>query len=412
MNLGGGSMTRGVAQGGGLVGSVTKPSLLRRADFKLSAPWVQPQSEVELKLAEIWQDVLRIDAIGAADDFFELGGDSFAATALAAEIEAVFGVRFAPGDIINFSTIAKQAQAVSQNTTSQIPSHLIVGSAEGSKPPAFVVHGSLGFSFFKQAFLDEVGEDRPIYLFQAPGLDGRTRPLGSVEEIANLYVSTIRAVQPRGPYNIVAMCAGSFIALEMCNMIEEFGGTVARLILLDPQSAASARLYSPEEKRPIGKTLRRVLKNSRSRLLFLRKRAFRFFGLGSSGDYAAEHFGQELVLRAKKLKRLRDNIQKRRSGEIDWGSPNERFYSPETMLEVAKQLDGALRTHVPRPYSGAATMLVTSDSREKMVGDGSFWRNHLGGIDYQVCESAHRDIFGANIVETAQFVRSALNSSS
>src|SRR6516164_10167121 len=88
--------------------------VLRRVDLGLATPWEEPQTEAELKLADIWQQVLGIDTVGAADDFFELGGDSFAATALAAEVEATFNVRFAPSDVINFSTIAKQARAVSE----------------------------------------------------------------------------------------------------------------------------------------------------------------------------------------------------------------------------------------------------------------------------------------------------------
>lgn len=89
-----------------------------------------------------------------------------------------------------------------------------------------MVHGGKGFAFFKSTFLDIVGEERSIYLFQAPGLDGRT-PLESVEEVvtlgdfATLYVDAMRTVQQSGPYHIAAMCAGSFIALEMCNQLEK-----------------------------------------------------------------------------------------------------------------------------------------------------------------------------------------------
>ena len=146
--------------------------LVRRADLGLSIPLEDPQSETEKKLAEIWQQALDIDKIGRLDDFFELGGDSLAATSLAAEIEASFGIRFAPGDIISLSTVAAQAAALAPSAPShaaRVPPHMVVGRAEGSKPPLFMVHGARGFSFFKREFLDAVGQDRPIYLFQAPG---------------------------------------------------------------------------------------------------------------------------------------------------------------------------------------------------------------------------------------------------
>ena len=162
--------------------------LVKRSDLSLSAPWVEPGTEAEAGLAAIWREVLGIDAVGTSDDFFELGGDSFAATALAAEVEATFGIRFAPSDIINSSTVAKQAQLVASQAldlTPKLPSHLILGRAGGSQPPVFMVHGGLGFAFFKPDFLEEVGRDRPVYLFQAPGLDGRVPPLASVEALCS-----------------------------------------------------------------------------------------------------------------------------------------------------------------------------------------------------------------------------------
>ena len=82
---------------------------VRRADLALATDWKEPCTDTECKLAAIWRDIFRVDAVGALDDFFGLGGDSFTATTLAAEIEATFDIRFTPADIINFSTIAQQA---------------------------------------------------------------------------------------------------------------------------------------------------------------------------------------------------------------------------------------------------------------------------------------------------------------
>jgi len=47
---------------------------------ELTAPYIRPQSEAEEKLSEIWQEVLGVDPIGIADDFFDLGGNSLSAT--------------------------------------------------------------------------------------------------------------------------------------------------------------------------------------------------------------------------------------------------------------------------------------------------------------------------------------------
>src|SRR5262249_2780512 len=162
--------------------------------------------------------------------------DSLAATILATEIEATFNVRFAPSDVINLSTISKQARAVDEQASkpSGLPGHLVVGHAGGSQPPLFVVHGMAGFSFFYLEIVEQMGEDRPVYLFQVPGLDGRTKPLDSFEQIAEVYVRSMRNIQRGGLYHILAFCGGAFLALEMCKQIKASGENVERLILLDP----------------------------------------------------------------------------------------------------------------------------------------------------------------------------------
>jgi thioesterase domain-containing protein/acyl carrier protein len=382
-----------------------EPSLLRRADLGLKSPWEEPRSEAEQKLAKIWRDVLGIDAVGAADDFFELGGDSFAATALAAEIEAAFGVKFAPADIINFSTFAKQAPVVAGKTSRALglPSHLVIARAEGSRLPLFVVHGALGFAFFNRTFVSEVGDDRPIYLFQAPGLDGRTEPRGSIEEIARLYVASILEIQPTGPYNIAALCTGSFIALEMCNLIQEAGQMIARLILLDPYPVPPS-MYGIVAR----EKYKRRNEKANSRLGRLYRKGLKLFDFGSSTvDPGVAQFEEDVKRRTWSLQRLREEIQKRQGRKV---SPEEAAYSPETMLKVTNALQDAFSKFVPRAYSGHAALLVNSGKVTKVVGAGSFWRSHLGDISYETCGSDHNDLFGAHLIEAARFVKGVLDS--
>jgi thioesterase domain-containing protein/acyl carrier protein len=379
------------------LGVVPEGQLLRRSELNLSTPWEEPRTEVQIKLAAIWKQVLGINDVGLSDDFFELGGDSFAATALAAEIEAAFQLRFAPSDIINLSTVAKQAETVAAQTEGLAPerlAHLILSRAGGTQPPLFIVHGGLGFVFLKPEFLDEIGRERPVYLFQAPGLDGRTELLGKIEDFARLYVETLRKVQPSGPYNIVAMCAGSFIALEMCNQIEEAGDSVARLVLLDPPAMPPTLKDDRAEAK---------VKRSEARRRAVMPRVWRF--LGESRETKEI---KRTAKRREKMMRIRDTIRTRLD-ELHWISTQEGPYSDEALAKVAEQLRIALDAHVPRHYSGKAAILVNSTKAHKILDRAGFWRSHLGAIEQYVCGADHHEVFRGRLMETARFVTRSLD---
>jgi thioesterase domain-containing protein/acyl carrier protein len=341
--------------------------------------------QIERRLLRMWEQVLERNLIGPYDDFFATGGDSLAATVLAAEIESTFNVQFSPADILNLSTVARQAEWIARSdepSQSRLPPHCILGTAGGSQSPVFVVHGAWGFSFFRRSFIDELGKNRPVYLFQAPGIDGRTAPLASVGELADLYVRTIRQIEPRGPYCLVAMCAGSFIALEMCNRLEE--ASVARLIFIDPHPhPESVVQVSPESKAALLKSVT--------------KRFVKRLNIGLNRETSES---LQAVLRLKK------KIQANRARNADWIEQESDV--PESMLQAVRKLRNALRVCRLEPYSGSAVMLIGRDKQSAILEDNSFWRQHLSGIEYQLCDWDHNEIFDSNIRQTARFVRDAL----
>ncbi|MBW7476624.1 AMP-binding protein, partial [Paenibacillus oenotherae] len=76
--------------------------------------YVAPRTELEAKLAEIWQSVLGIAQVGAKDNFFELGGHSLKATMLVAQLHKELNVSIHLRDIFQTSSLAELAERISK----------------------------------------------------------------------------------------------------------------------------------------------------------------------------------------------------------------------------------------------------------------------------------------------------------
>ncbi len=80
---------------------------------EMATPYVEPRSEQEQMLAEMWQAFLGIDKIGIHDNFFELGGDSVVAIHIIARANEA-GLQLNPQQLFNSPTIAGLATIADQ----------------------------------------------------------------------------------------------------------------------------------------------------------------------------------------------------------------------------------------------------------------------------------------------------------
>jgi len=71
--------------------------------------YLPPQTEIEIKLTEIWQHVLGIEKIGMQDDFFELGGHSLLATKVHNRLRDAFMLEIPLRTLFEITTIAELA---------------------------------------------------------------------------------------------------------------------------------------------------------------------------------------------------------------------------------------------------------------------------------------------------------------
>lgn len=76
------------------------------------AEYVEPRSETEASLADIWQVMLGMDRVGIYDDFFELGGHSILVTKLSSRIKEKFDINLPLKTLFEMSTVAAQAELI------------------------------------------------------------------------------------------------------------------------------------------------------------------------------------------------------------------------------------------------------------------------------------------------------------
>ena len=207
--------------------------------------FIPPTEEIELKLTQIWSEVLDIHPVGIKDNFFDLGGHSLLAVHLFAKIEKLLGISLPLSTLFAAPTIEQLANIIRTSAWTAPWHSLVPIQPEGDRPPLFCVHGG-GFNvlIYRELALN-LGSNQPVYGLQAKGIDGKTTPHSTIEDMAADYVKYIREIQPEGPYLLAGLSNGGRIALEMAQQLHKQDQKVALLAMFDTHGPGALKLLSP-----------------------------------------------------------------------------------------------------------------------------------------------------------------------
>ncbi|KAG0044807.1 hypothetical protein BGZ83_009920 [Gryganskiella cystojenkinii] len=196
-----------------------------------------PLGEIEVILASIWAELLKIDKVGRFDNFFILGGHSLLAVKMIGQVRIHLGFELRLSTLFDLPTIAMLAVELS-GTVANGPQENLLGvivplRIHGDRTPLFCMHPVQGLSWCYTGLLDHVPKDQPIYGVQARGLDGVEPMEESIDSMATDYIGEIRKVQPQGPYQLLGWSLGGIVAHAMAAKLEEMGQKVDLLVMLD-----------------------------------------------------------------------------------------------------------------------------------------------------------------------------------
>jgi amino acid adenylation domain-containing protein len=200
---------------------------------------VGPRDLIELRLTQIWQELLSLPSVGSGDDFFELGGHSMLVVLLMARIEREFGRRLPAAILFRAPTVEALARILRQEAGESLPQRSLVAiRPSGARPPVYWVHPGGGGVLCYSRVAHHLGSDQPSYALQARALSSGAEPPGEdISAMAAAYVEELRAFQPAGPYRLGGWSLGGLIAYEMAQQLRRDGEEIHPLILIDTHPA-------------------------------------------------------------------------------------------------------------------------------------------------------------------------------
>jgi len=290
-----------------------------------------PRDDIEKHIARIWESVLGLEGIGRRENLFDLGADSLHTLEIMTRVNDALAVEVPAAALMTHSTVESLAAEAANQTIRHDPSPLIALRTASPGQPLFLVPGGHGHvSAFGQ--LARQLPDRPVYAFQAPGLEAECWPLMSIPAIASRYIQEVLALHPVEPVHLGGLCVGGTIVFEMARQLVTQGCPVGLVALIET--------HHPDHKGRAAPLASRLQNAVRDGFRILRWRLIRAVGLGRGPE---------------------------------WLPVYRRF--------IANMYGRARRRYRPGYYAGPLTLVLAGDTHPREIDDPRLWMGrHAAGV--------------------------------
>ncbi len=356
-----------------------------------------PRSEMEHRLCDLWQQLLRIEKVGIHDNFFELGGHSLLAVRLFAELEKLTGRKYPLVTVFQAPTIEQLAAVLDGSNDAMVRSPIVPVQPNGDLPPVFLAHGAGGDVLWGYANLAQhLPPDQPIYGIKSRGQIG-LEEFDTIEEMARYYVEEIQKIQPHGPYYVGGYCLGGNVAYEMARQLKMNGEEVALVALIDA-SPSNAGYERPQWWNP--------------------KFPFRFarnfwYWLEDFRDLSSEDRRRFFIRKGRIFgRKLKQKFSGRNgsSADVDLEEVIDPSYFPEHELRFWEIHLRALVTHTEKYYPGTVTLIRTrGQPMFCSLAEDFCWGKVAGRVEIRRIPGSHENIFmEPNVKHLAHELQDAL----
>ncbi|WP_285690254.1 non-ribosomal peptide synthetase [Actinoplanes sp. NBRC 103695] len=206
------------------------------------------ESDTEFAVAAIFREVLDLDeglVLGAADDFFRLGGHSLAAMRLASQMNRTFPVTVAMRDVITASTIGELSSVVDTKMHPDADPNVDITAIATRFTQSlngrtlFCAHPKFGASSMYSELSRYLPHGVGLVGIDDPAIVGLDIEFDDLADLASTYADVIQGLQPTGPYELLGWSYGAHIMFAVARQLLSRGERVGPLVIVDAMPAGS-----------------------------------------------------------------------------------------------------------------------------------------------------------------------------
>lgn len=205
-----------------------------RDDLNINHQYTEPQNTLEKQMARLWQDNLKINAIGRDDDFFTLGGHSLKALSLIEKINSTCKCSLSIQHLYKAPTIALLCKQINSNDKNN-HIDIVVPMKQNTKNEIkiFFCHPASGMIYCFNPLVSQWQLPISIYGLQDPSISAGNLLFESISAIADSYASAIRKIQPNGPYFLAGYSFGGTVVYEIAHILKQKNQDIGLLALIE-----------------------------------------------------------------------------------------------------------------------------------------------------------------------------------
>lgn len=194
-----------------------------------------PLPGIEQQIAAAFCQLLACESVSADDDFFALGGHSLLAMRLAAGLRKTLHRPVSVGQIMIAATVAKLARQLTEDAEETVAAgfEAVLPLRESTGPRLFCFHPASGFAWQFSVLQRYIDPRWSLTGIQSPHPHGPLQHSANLDAVCDAHLSTVRRVQPQGPYYFIGYSLGGTLAQGIAARLQALGEEVAFLGLLD-----------------------------------------------------------------------------------------------------------------------------------------------------------------------------------